>query len=413
MAMTTFLLRYGEIALKGGNRQFFLDALVRNVRRALAGVGRADVRLAFGRVIVEVDGDAAEAARRLGTVFGVVSCSPVEVVAPEPGAITAAAVALAVRARERRPIRTFKVDAHRADKRFPLTSVDINRQVGEAVRRACPDLEVRLQDPDLVIRIEIRERAYLTSEVLPGPGGLPAGTGGTALALISGGIDSPVAAWLGARRGLTIIPVHFHSFPFTSERSRQKVVDLCAVLAEYTGPLPLWVVFFTEIQRAVQRHVPEPLRVVIMRRMMMRIATVLARREGALALITGESLGQVASQTLEALVAIDACSGVPVLRPLIGADKAEIMARARAIGTYEISIRPHPDCCSLFVPAHPRTRPTVAEAEEAERALDVAALVQEALERSERQVIAPRWAAPASAEEAAGEPARPAGVAPS
>ncbi len=394
--MATFLLRYGEVALKGGNRQFFLDALVHNVARALDGLGPADVRLAFGRVIVDVAAAPEEAAGRLGKVFGVVSFSPVQVADPDLDAVTAAAVALAGQARARRPVRTFKVDTHRADKRFPLTSVEVNRHVGEAVRRAHPDLAVRLEAPDLVIRIELRERAYLTTEVLPGPGGLPAGTGGTALALISGGIDSPVAAWLGARRGLTIIPVHFHSFPFTSERSRQKVVDLCAVLAEYAGPLTLWIVLFTEIQRAIQRQVPEPLRVVVMRRMMMRIATALARRTGALALITGESLGQVASQTLEAITAIDAAAGVPVLRPLIGADKAEITARARAIGTYEISIRPHPDCCSLFVPAHPRTHPTVAEAEEAERSLDVSALVAEALDRSERQRIAPRWALPAS-----------------
>jgi thiamine biosynthesis protein ThiI len=392
--MATFLLRYGEIALKGSNRQFFLDTLVRNVRRALEGLPGADVRLTFGRVIVDVAADPAEAAARLGKVFGVVSFSPVQVVAPDLDAITAAAVAAAGQARARRPIRTFKVDTHRADKRFPLTSVETNRHVGEAVRRADPELAVQLDNPDLVIRIEIRERAYLTTEILPGPGGLPVGTGGTALALISGGIDSPVAAWLGARRGLTVIAVHFYSFPFTSERSREKVVDLCRLLAEYTGPLPLWVVFFTEIQRAVQRQVPDPLRVVVMRRMMMRIASVLARREDALALITGESLGQVASQTLEALAAIDAAADVPVLRPLIGADKSEIVARARAIGTYEISIRPYPDCCSLFVPAHPRTRPTVADAEEAERPLDAAALVQEALDRSERQVILPRWAAP-------------------
>lgn len=393
--MATFLVRYGEIALKGGNRQFFLDALVRNIRRALLGLGPSEVRLAFGRVIVESDADPAEVAGRLTKVFGVVSTSPAQVVAPDPDAL-AAAVAMAGQACARQPIRTFKVDTRRADKRFPLTSVEVNRRVGEAVRRAHPELGVRLENPDLVIRIEIRERAYLSTEVLPGPGGLPVGTGGTALALISGGIDSPVAAWLGARRGLSVIPVHFHSFPFTSERSLQKVVDLCAVLAEYAGPLPLWVVYFTEIQRAVQRQVPEPLRIVVLRRMMMRIASAVARREGALALITGESLGQVASQTLEAIAAIDAAAEVPVLRPLIGTDKAEIVARARAIGTYEISIRPYPDCCSLFVPAHPRTHPTVAEAADAERPLDVPALVREALERSERRVIVPRWAEPAA-----------------
>jgi thiamine biosynthesis protein ThiI len=224
----------------------------------------------------------------------------------------------------------------------------------------------------------------VTTEVLPGPGGLPTGTGGRALALISGGIDSPVAAWLAARRGIRITAVHFHSFPFTSERSREKVIDLCRVLAAYTGPLPVWIVHFTEIQRAIQQTIPDPLRVLVMRRMMMRICGALAPREDALALVTGESVGQVASQTLESIAVINEPVRLPVLRPLIGADKTEIVARAEAIGTYPISIRPYDDCCSVFVPAHPRTQPTFEEVQAAETGLDHEALVAEALARSER-----------------------------
>jgi len=274
--------------------------------------------------------------------------------------------------------------------------MELSSLVGDAVRTAFPHLHARMRNPDLVVRIEVRDRVYVATEVLPGPGGLPTGTGGRALALVSGGIDSPVAAWLAARRGVLITPVHFHSFPFTSERAKEKVVDLCRVLASYTGPLPLWVIHFTEIQRAIQTQVKDALRVVVMRRMMMRVCDRLAPRLGALALVTGESLGQVASQTLESIAAINAVTTLPVLRPLIGADKTEIMAQAEAIGTYAISIRPYEDCCSLFVPAHPRTQPSLDETQRAEAALDTDALVRDALARSERLRITRSGADPAA-----------------
>ncbi|MGH2399379.1 MAG: tRNA uracil 4-sulfurtransferase ThiI [bacterium] len=394
---STFLLRYGEIALKGQNQRYFLDTLVRNVDLAVRDLGRAEVRPSFGRVLVRTDAPADAVAERLRKVFGIVSLSRVREVDLELGAITIAAVEMAEEAIEGRPnIASFKVDTRRADKRFPLTSMEASSRVGGAIHARFPHLRAQMRKPDLLVRIEIRDRAYLSTESIAGPGGLPSGTGGPALALISGGIDSPVAAWLTARRGAVITPVHFHSFPFTSERSKEKVVDLCGVLAGYTGPLELWVIYFTDIQRMIQMRVPEALRVLVMRRMMMRICERLAQRTGALAIITGESLGQVASQTLESVSVINAATTLPVLRPLIGADKTEIVARAEAIGTYEISIRPYDDCCSLFVPAHPRTLPTLDEVERGEQGLDTGTLVEESLARSERIRISGREAVPSA-----------------
>jgi len=379
----TFLLRYGELALKGQNQSLFIEALTRNVIRAIGDLGPHEVRAGFGRIHVSVDADPAAVVERLRKVLGVVSLSPTREVSLDLAAISAAAVAMAEEAVRRQPeIATFKVSTRRADKRFPLTSMETSREVGRAIQARLPRLTARMRNPDLVVQVELRDRAYLATETIPGPGGLPYGTGGHVLALLSGGIDSPVAAWYAARRGAVVTAVHFHSFPFTSDRAREKVVDLCRVLAEYTGPLDLWVVHFTEVQRAVQQQVPDAFRILVMRRMMMRISERLSRRIGAQALVTGESLGQVASQTLESLAAIAAVTRLPVLRPLIGADKTEIMARAGAIGTYLISIRPFEDCCSLFVPAHPRTQPTVEEVDRAEAHLDVDALVEDALARS-------------------------------
>ncbi len=389
--MATYLLRYGEIALKGQNQQFFLDVLTRNVRHAIADLGSARVRTAFGRIVAEVDADPVVVIDRLRKVFGVVSLSPVRAVAPVLTELTPAVVEMVGAVLDARPdVATFKIDTRRADKRFPVTSMDTSREVGQAVRLRFPHLRARMETPDLLVRIDIREQAYIATETIPGPGGLPVGTGGKAMALVSGGIDSPVAAWLGARRGLVVIPVHFHSFPFTSERAKEKVIDLSRVLAEYAGPLWLWIVHFTDVQRAIQLNSPEALRVVIMRRMMMRIAERLAAREGAQALLTGESLGQVASQTIESLAAINAATRLPVLRPLVGADKTEIVAQAERIGTYPISIRPYDDCCSLFVPAHPRTQPDLAECEAAEGGLPVSSLVEEAIAHSDRLRITPR-----------------------
>jgi thiamine biosynthesis protein ThiI len=385
---TQFLIRYGEIGLKGANQRFFQDALIRNIRRAVEDLGPAEVRLSFGRIIAGVDADTPDVINRLRRVFGVVSVSPVRVVDPSLDAIADMAVAMVEETLKARPqVETFKVETRRADKRFPTPSMAASSEIGAAIQQRFPSLRARMKGPDLIVEIEIRDVAYVATETIAGPGGLPTGTGGTALALLSGGIDSPVASWLVARRGMTIVPVYFHSFPFTSDRAKEKVLDLCRVLAGYAGALSMWVVFFTETQRAIQLQVPEALRVLAMRRMMMRISDVLATREGAQALITGESVGQVASQTVESIAVINAATRLPVLRPLIGSDKTEIVARAEAIGTYEISIRPFPDCCSLFVPAHPRTHPTVEELEAAETRLNIETLAREAVERGERLTI--------------------------
>jgi len=385
-----FLLRYGEIGLKGHNQRFFIDTLARRVGEAVADLGSHHIRTVFGRVFVTVDADRAIAIDRLRKVFGVVSLSPVRVAPPTLDAVTEAAVELVTGTLADHPaFATFKVDTRRADKQFTPSSMETSSLLGAAILERFPRLRAQMRAPDFVVRVEIRDHAYLTTEVIPGPGGLPVGTSGRALALISGGIDSPVAAWLGARRGLCVIPVHFHSFPFTSERAKEKVIDICRILAHYTGPLPLWVVPFTETQRAIQLRVPEPFRVLVMRRMMMRMSDALSGREHAQALITGESLGQVASQTIESIAAINAVTTLPVLRPLIGADKTEIVARAMDIGTYEISIRPYEDCCSLFLPAHPRTQPRLHTVVAAETDLEIPTLIEEALAHSQRIHIAP------------------------
>jgi len=390
-----FLLRYGEISLKGQNQRFFLDTLVRRVEEAVADLGRAEVHKGFGRILVSLDGDRASAIDRLRKVFGVVSLSPVRITTPTLDAITATAIAAVACELEERPlVSTFKVDTRRADKRFVPSSMETSALIGSAIQQQFPSLKARMEAPAIVVRIEIRDDAYVTTEVIPGPGGLPVGTSGRALSLVSGGIDSPVATWLGARRGLVVIPVHFHSFPFTSERAKEKVLDICRVLAQYTGPLTVWIVAFTEVQRTIQLQVPDAYRVIVMRRMMMRICEPLARQERAQALLTGESLGQVASQTIESIAAINSVTTLPVLRPLIGADKTEIVDRATEIGTYEISIRPYEDCCSLFLPAHPRTQPALDDVRIAEANLDIPTLVAGALAGSSQVVITPHAVAP-------------------
>ncbi|MGH2453892.1 MAG: tRNA uracil 4-sulfurtransferase ThiI [bacterium] len=384
------LARYGEIGLKGRNRPFFIDRLARNVADQVAGAGV--VRAHFSRILVRSAGDLDQVealAERVRRTFGVVSVSPALSVPSEIGAIGAAAEAVTARALVRRAPRSFKVDTRRADKRFAHTSIEVNTIVGARLADRF-GLPVNVTAPDLTVTVEIRDRTFLFSETRPGPGGLPVGTGGRAVALLSGGIDSPVATWMAARRGMEVVPLHCYSFPFVNERSKMKVLDLCRVLADWAGPLRLWIGFFTEIQRAIQLAVAAEMRVTVMRRMMLRLAEAVAAREGALAVVTGESAGQVASQTLASIAAIDAVARGPVLRPLIGMDKSEITARAREIGTYEISVLPYEDCCSLFLPAHPRTHPGAEEAAHEERTLPVGDLLAEAAARSDVVTVSPR-----------------------
>lgn len=379
------LVRYGEIGLKGRNRHIFEELLAQNMRAALKGVVQAKVRREYGRIFVELQHtqDTVHATARLQRVFGIVAINPAVRVPLEVGAMQDAAVGLVKQ--DGNPPRTFRVSARRSYKQFPHTSQRLNELIGAHLLRTVPNLSVDLTDPDLTVTVEVREQAaYVYVDQVDGPGGLPVGASSRALLMLSGGIDSPVAGWMAMKRGIELHAIHFHSPPFTSERSKEKVIDLCRAMAEWSpGRIPLHVVHFTEIQKELKRHCPEELGMTVMRRFMVRIAERLAAREGAVAMVTGESVGQVASQTLESLAAINAVTTTPILRPLVTFDKHEIVARAEQIGTYSISIRPYEDCCAIFVPEHPATRPSIAAVEAAERKLDVDELVTRALENIE------------------------------
>ena len=382
------LVRFGEVHLKGLNRPYFFGKLLENVRRSVADVG-GRAWLADSRIFVEAAcADPRACAERVRRVFGVHSVSPAfEMEKEDFGAICERAAELA------RPLRgTFKVSARRSDKRYPMTSPELCAALGAHILRRAPHLSVDLFAPDHRIDIEIRDKAYLYAERVPAVGGLPMGTGGKACLLLSGGIDSPVAGFMVARRGVELCCAHYHSFPYTSERAKQKVVDLAGVLSGYCGPVRLHVIPFTRIQTDIHQKCPENLTTLIMRRSMMRIAERVARAEGARALITGESVGQVASQTMEALVCTDAAASLPVFRPLIGFDKQDIVERAEAIGTFTLSSLPYEDCCTIFTPRHPALRPRLDAVERAEAALDAEALEAEAAEGIE--VITPEPARP-------------------
>lgn len=395
------LVRYGELALKKGNRALFEERLRAECRRAVAEFGAPPVRRTHGRFFVELGpggaGGAWRVAERLARVFGVVGVHPAVRVKNDLDAICAAAGVVLSEALERPdalerrgagvPVAAageripFRVSAHRAHKGFPHDSVTVNRVVGRYLLTRHPELTVDLERAAVDVAVEIRhDAAYCYAGGLAGPGGLPLGVSGRGLVLLSGGIDSPVAAWLAMKRGLRVDAVHFHTPPFTSERSRDKVLDLCRILARWSGVFVCHVVHFTEVQQAIYTDCPPDLGVTLMRRMMFRVADRLAGRLRAGALVTGESLGQVASQTLESLAVIEAVAQRPVLRPLITLDKTEIMALAGRIETLETSNRPYEDCCALFVPRHPRIRPRPGPVEAAERALDVDGLVRRALE---------------------------------
>jgi thiamine biosynthesis protein ThiI len=401
--MASVVVHYQELALKGRNRPWFIDRFVANLREATAGLDVAEVRPLMGRVEL-VLGPSADAERILDRVlrtFGVANAAVGERVAPDVDAIAATALRLL----EGREARSFRVTATRADKRFPLTSPEIERGVGHRIREA-RGWPVDLSDPALVVRVEILPGvAFCSVERQPGPGGLPVGVSGRVACLLSGGIDSPVAAWRMMKRGCRVLFVHFHSYPIVSTASQEKARRLVEVLTPFQLRSRLLLVPFGEIQRRIVVGVPPPLRVVVYRRFMLRIAERLARRAGARALVTGEALGQVASQTLENIAVIGAAAALPVLRPLVGMDKEEITAEARRLGTYEISILPDEDCCRLFTPAHPATRARLEEVERAEAALAIEEMVAEAAEAAERLEFGPEGA-PASASVQA-EPTRP------
>ena len=380
------LLKEGEIVLKGLNKRLFEQRLVSNVIRAVKPFGNFRVYAIQSTVYVEpldagcdVDG-AWEAAK---AVFGVVTLARAAAAPKDPEAI--AKVAVERFGEELSRAKSFKVETRRADKRFPMTSIELSQYVGGAVSDAYPHVPVDVHEPDFVLRVEIRDlAAYVHGRAEPGAGGMPVGTNGRVVSLLSGGIDSPVSTYLAAKRGVSVFPVHFFSFPYTSELAKQKVVDLARILQKWCGGMTLQVVPFTRIQEEIRDKCPEAYFTVIMRRFMMRLAQKVADAFECGGIVTGESLGQVASQTLEAMRATEACAQVPVLRPLVCMDKEEIVRLSRKLGTFDTSVLPYEDCCTVFTPRHPKTKPRLHEIEEAEAALDVEGLVSEAFEHIER-----------------------------
>ncbi len=372
------LVRYGEIFLKGLNRPYFIRALVRKIRYAVRGLG-AEVWVSDGRIFVKGFSDLETCIQRVTQVFGVHSVSPaLEMPKEDFDAVCDQAIAMT------RDLKgTFKVMARRSDTRYFMNSPAINEEVGYRILQANPNLKVDVHQPEHAVNIEIRDKAYLYVREIPAVGGMPVGTNGNATLLLSGGIDSPVAGWMIAKRGVQINAVHFHSYPYTSDRAKEKVLDLARKLSFSCCGIKVFVVPFTEIQMAIHEKCPEEYTTLIMRRYMMRIAERIARQEGCEALITGESIGQVASQTMQALGTTDAVAEMPVFRPLIGFDKSEIIEVARKIGTLEISSLPFEDCCTVFTPRHPATKPKMEKILEGESRLDGEEMIRRALEGTE------------------------------
>ena len=375
------LLKLGEVVLKGLNRRSFEDKLVTNVRRHLKKHGSFQIYVRQSTIYVEPQNDGCDmeaAFKSARQVFGIVSVA--RALPCEKNVEAIVETAKTYLAGEFAGTRTFKVESRRADKQFYLNSIQISQAVGGELAEAFPKVKVDVHKPDLTVYVEIREKAaYVHGPATPGAGGLPVGTGGHAVSLLSGGLDSPVASWMIARRGVQLEMVHFVSPPYTSQQAQDKVIELAQLLTPYCGRMIVHNIPFTEIQEEIRRNCPEEYFTLIMRRFMMRLSEAVARKAGAKALVTGESLGQVASQTLMALGVTEDVTSMPVLRPLIGTDKVEIIRLAREIGTYETSILPYEDCCTVFTPRHPAIRPEVEAVREAESVLDIDGLVEKAM----------------------------------
>ncbi len=387
-----FLIKYAEIAIKGKNRHLFEDALVKQIRHALKKVeGEFRVTKDQGRIYVfcDSDYDYDEVINGLTKVFGIVGICPVVIHEMCEYEELAEHVVKYVDDIYPDKNKTFKMNARRADKRYPLDSMELNRELGGAVVDAYPEMKVDVHNPDILLTVEIRNRIYLYSEVIPGPGGMPVGTNGKAMLLLSGGIDSPVAGYMIAKRGVKIDAVYFHAPPYTSERAKQKVIDLAKIVSRYTGPIYLHVVNFTDIQLYIYDKCPHEELTIIMRRYMMRIAEHFAKETGCLGLITGESIGQVASQTLQSLAATNEVCTLPVYRPVIGFDKQEIVEVANKIDTFETSILPYEDCCTVFVAKHPVTKPNLNIIRHSEEKLaeKIDELVEEAIKTTEVIIV--------------------------
>lgn len=389
---TAFLIKYAEIGIKGKNRYLFEDALIHQMKFALKKCeGKFLITKTQGRIYVEAEGefDYDEAVEQLQHVFGIVGICPMIYVEDEGFEKLCGTVVEYMDKVYPDKNKTFKVNCRRARKNYPRESMEINADLGEALLKAYPRLRVDVHEPDIMLNVEIREKIYIYSEIIPGPGGMPVGTGGKAMLLLSGGIDSPVAGYMIAKRGVKIDAVYFHAPPYTSERAKQKVVDLARLVSRYTGPIYLHVINFTDIQLYIHEKCPHEELTIIMRRYMMRIAEHIAKETGCLGLITGESIGQVASQTMSSLIATNEVCELPVYRPLIGFDKEEIVAVSKKINTFETSIQPFEDCCTIFVAKHPVTKPNVNIIRRHEHNLDerIDELVKTALETDELIIV--------------------------
>lgn len=401
MEQKTYIVRCGEVALKGMNKPYFERMLVDRIRRSLKKIGtgievKRDEGLIFVRTPLELEEEAV--LKSITKVFGVASVSPAVEIDIEEGSaqqimdrIGAAAVNYMKNLIETRGIKTFKVDAKRANKQFPIQSPEIGRIIGAKILVGCKVLSVDVHQPDCRLFVSVRRgKAYVFEQKVSGFGGLPLGTNGKGMVLLSGGIDSPVAAFLMAKRGMMIEAIHFHSYPYTSERAWEKVQDLASIVAGYCGRFTIHSINLLPIQEAIVANCPEDEITILVRRFMMRLAERVAKDTGCMMLITGENIGQVASQTAEALVVTDASVQMPVMRPLIAMDKVDIMDLAREIGTYETSILPYEDCCTVFLPKHPATKPKLERILESESHLDVEALMEAALAEKTSTVILPR-----------------------
>ena len=389
---TAFLIKYAEIGIKGRNRYLFEDALVHQIKFALKKCeGKFLIHKTQGRIYVDAESefDFDEVVGRLKTVFGISGICPVVYVEDEGFEKLCDTVIQYLADVYPDRNKTFKVAARRARKNYPKDSMTINMDMGEAILKAYPEMKVDVHNPDIMLNIEIREKIYIYSEIIPGPGGMPVGTGGKAMLLLSGGIDSPVAGYMIAMRGVKIDAVYYHAPPYTSERAKQKVVDLARLVSRYTGPIYLHVINFTDIQLYIYEKCPHEELTIIMRRYMMRIAEHIAKETECLGLNTGESIGQVASQTMASLVATNEVCELPVYRPLIGFDKQEIVEVSEKIGTYETSIQPFEDCCTIFVAKHPVTKPNLNIIRRHEKNLDekIEDLVKTALETDEVIIV--------------------------
>ncbi len=367
-----FLIKYAEIGTKGKNRYVFEEVLCRRMRSRLKPLGQFEVRREYGRIYVEAfsDYDFDDVMGVLGKIFGIVGICPVKVVEELAYENISKAVIDYIADEYTDKTFTFKVMARRNNKSFPMESMEVNRNIGADILDAYPTLKVDVHNPEVWINVEIRDVAYIYSKIIPGPGGLPVGTNGKGMALLSGGIDSPVAAYMIAKRGVEIEAVYFHAPPYTSERAKQKVVDLAKLVAQYAGVIKLHIVNFTDVQLCIYDNCPHQELTIIMKRIMYKMAQELAIKDDCQCIITGESIGQVSSQTSQSLLVIDqAADKVPVFRPCIGLDKQEIVDISQEIGTYETSILPYEDCCTTFVAKHPVTRPALDVIEKSEEAL--------------------------------------------